>query len=212
MNTTKPSIVYRYKTGLYVNLTNRCPTACVFCIKNKWNMDYRGANLNLEDLEPSPAEVARLAAQTYAEKSFDELVFCGYGEPAMRWDAVLETARLIRSGGAAPVPSGMKIRLNTNGLANLICGRNVAPELKGLVDAVHVSLNASEPGRWAELMRPQARYAEKGFESVKDFIRDTARLLPETIATIIDCDRREMAAFENLVAGLGAKPRVRAAL
>ncbi|HAH32280.1 MAG TPA: radical SAM protein [Elusimicrobia bacterium] len=212
MNLIKPSIVYRYGNGLYVNLTNRCPTACVFCIKTKWKMDYRGANLNLENLEPSPTEVARLAALTYAEKSFDELVFCGYGEPAMRFDAVLETARMVKSGGAFPVPAGIKIRLNTNGLANLICERNVAPELKGLVDAVHISLNASEPGRWAELMRPQARYAEKGFESVKDFIREAARVLPETIATIIDCDKQELAAFENLAAGLGAKTRVRAAL
>ena len=212
MNATKPSIVYRYGNGLYVNLTNRCPTACVFCIKAKWDMDYRGANLNLDNIEPSPAEIARLAALIYPEKSFDELVFCGYGEPAMRWDAVLETARLIRSGGAAPVPAGIRIRLNTNGLANLICGRNVVPELKGLVDAVHISLNASEPGHWAELMRPQARYAKKGFESAKDFIREAARLLPETVATIIDCDRQEIAAFENLVAGLGAKSRVRALL
>ena len=212
MYTTKPSIVYRYKNGLYVNLTNRCPTACVFCIKNKWKMDYRGNNLNLDNLEPTPVETARLAALAYAEKFFDELVFCGYGEPAMRLDAVIETARLVKSGAAAPVPARTRIRLNTNGLANLICGRNVAPELKGLVDAVYVSLNASEPKRWAELMRPVARYAGNGFESVKDFIRAAARLLPETVATIVECEPGEMAAFKKLAAELGAKYKVRARL
>jgi TatD family-associated radical SAM protein len=212
MNIVKPSIVYRYKNGLYVNLTNRCPTACVFCIKNKWDMDYRGANLNLENLEPSPAEVARLAALAYAEKSFDELVFCGYGEPAMRLDAVIETARLVKSGATAPVPARTRIRLDTNGLANLIWGRDVVPELKGLVDAVYVSLNASESKRWAELMRPVARYAGNGFESAKDFIRAAARLLPETVATIVECEPEEMAAFKKLAAELGVKYKVRARL
>ena len=212
MNTVKPCIVYRHKNGLYVNLTNRCPTACIFCIKNKWKMNYQGNNLNLDNLEPTPAETARLAARAYAEKSFDELVFCGYGEPAMRLDAVIETARLVKSGAAAPIPAGMKIRLNTNGLANLICGRDVVPELKGLVDAVFISLNASEPKRWAELMRPVARYAGNGFESVKDFTRAAARLLPETAATIVECEPEEMAAFKGLAAELGVKCKVRARL
>jgi len=212
MNATKPSIVYRHRTGLYVNLTNRCPTACVFCIKGKWKMDYGGSNLNLDGYEPAPAEIAQLAATAYTEKPFNELVFCGYGEPSMRLNAVIETARLIRAGAAAPIPARLRVRLNTNGLANLVWGRDVVPELKGLVDSVYVSLNASEPKRWTELMRPDARYARNGFESVKDFVRTSARLLPETVITIVECGQQELDSFKKLAAELGVGYKVRARL
>jgi len=212
MVSTSPSVVYRYGDGLYINLTNKCPTACSFCVKTLWKMEYRGSNLDLGGFEPQPAQIAALAAEAYAQKSFRELVFCGYGEPTMRLNALIETARLVRSGAAAPVPAAMRIRLTTNGLANMVWNRNVVPELKGLFDSVHVSINASEPRRWAELMRPEARYAENGFESVKDFTREAARLLPETVATIIECDAQEAEAFKKLAASLGAAVRIRARL
>lgn len=212
MSSTRPRVVYRYGNGLYVNLTNTCPTACSFCIKTVWKMDFRGTNLNLGGVEPQPAQIAALAALAYNEDPFRELVFCGYGEPVMRLDALIETARLIKTGAAAPVPSSMRIRLNTNGLGNLVWKRNIVPELKGLFDSVHVSINASEPLRWARIMRPEPRYAEAGFESVKDFTREAARLLPETVASIIECDADEMRAFEKLALELGAATRVRARL
>lgn len=212
METKKPSIVYRHCSGLYVNLTNRCPTACVFCVKKPWAMNYHGSNLNLAGKEPSPAEIISAAAAEWTKAPFSELVFCGYGEPTMRLDALLASARLVREGKAAPVPAGLRIRLNTNGLANAVWGRNVAPEMKGLVDAVHVSLNTADPVQWAALMRPMEPWAKTGFEKVKDFIREAALCLPETFATVVEGNGVDLEKFKALAASLGAVPRVRGRL
>ncbi len=71
--------------------------------------------------------------------SYNEIVFCGYGEPACRWDDMMWLCDRIKEHGSH------FIRINTNGLANLITGRRAALELDGRVDAVSVSLNASTP-------------------------------------------------------------------
>jgi TatD family-associated radical SAM protein len=212
MNAQKTTIVYRYGSGLYVNLTNRCPTACSFCVKNSWKMDYRGSDLDLRGAEPAAGEVAALAAAEWAAAPFEELVFCGYGEPTMRLDALLDCARLVRAGKAAPVPPGIRIRVNTNGLANAVWGRDVVPEMKGLVDSVHVSMNTADPLQWEALMRPMRPWAEGAFGKVKDFIREAARLLPETFVTVVEGNGVDIDRFKALAAELGAKPRVRARL
>ncbi len=209
MEIQKPTVVYRYKNGLYVNLTNSCPTACSFCVKKTWKMDYRGSNLNLEGAEPSPAEVIALAKEQWAALPFEELVFCGYGEPTMRLEAMLTCARLIKNGRAEPLPRTLKVRLNTNGLANAVWGRNVVPEMKGLIDSVHVSLNTSDPAQWLELMRPMEPWAATGFEKVKEFIRESSMLLPEAFATAVESEGIDVEKFKALAVQLGAEPRLR---
>ncbi len=209
MEIQKPTVVYRYKNGLYVNLTNSCPTACSFCVKRTWKMDYRGSNLNLEGAEPSPAEVIALAKEQWAALPFEELVFCGYGEPTMRLEAMLTCARLIKNGRADPLPRALKIRLNTNGLANAVWGRNVVPEMKGLIDSVHVSLNTADPAQWLELMRPMEPWAATGFEKVKEFIRESSMLLPEAFATAVEAEGIDLEKFKALAGQLGAEPRLR---
>jgi TatD DNase family protein len=212
METQKPSVVYRYRNGLYVNLTNRCPTACVFCIKKAWKMDYRGSSLDLAGKEPAPEEILALAGREWAAAPFEEFVFCGFGEPTMRLDALLATARLIRGGLAAPLPRALRIRLNTNGLANAVWRRNVVPEMKGLIDAVHVSLNTADPAQWEALMRPLPEWSAGAFEKVKEFIRAAALALPETCASAVDSGGVDLEKFKALAAGLGAAPRIRARL
>lgn len=209
MEIPKTTVVYRYKNGLYVNLTNRCPTACVFCVKNAWKMDYRGSDLNLGGAEPSPAEVIALAKAQWAEAPFEEFVFCGYGEPTMRFEAMLTCARLIKNGRAEPLPRTLKVRLNTNGLANAVWGRNVVPEMKGLIDSVHVSLNTADPAQWLALMRPMEPWAANGFEKVKEFIREASLLLPEACATAVEGEGIDTEKFKALAVQLGAEPRLR---
>lgn len=209
MQAHKPTIVYRYGEGLYVNLTNSCPTSCVFCIKNTWKMDYRGNDLNLAGLEPAPSDVIAAAKAEWAAAPFKELVFCGYGEPTMRLEALLTCARMIKSGRADPIPSSLRVRLNTNGLANAVWGRNVVPEMKGLIDAVHVSLNTADPAQWLERMRPMEPWKATGFEKVKEFIREAALLLPEAVATAVEDDTVDAKKFRELASGLGAEVRLR---
>lgn len=209
MEKTKPAIVYRYGQGAYINLTNRCPTACSFCIKRRWEMDYRGSNLDLGGAEPSPEDIAGALSREYAAAPFREMVFCGYGEPAMRFEELKEVCRLLRAGAVAGVPRDLRVRLNTNGLANLVTGRDAAPELAGLVDSVHVSLNTPDPAAWLEMMRPAARYAEKGFDSVLAFIRSSAGIMKETVATAVEKPGLDRERFAALARELGAEPRFR---
>lgn len=212
MEKTKPAIVYRYGQGAYVNLTNRCPTACAFCIKNRWKMDYRGNNLDLAGAEPSPSAVAAELSREYAAAPFREMVFCGYGEPTMRFEELKEVCRLLRSGAVAGVPRDLRVRLNTNGLANLVTGRDAAAELAGLVDSVHVSLNTADPAAWLEMMRPAPQYAEKGFAGVLAFIRSASAAIKETVATAVDRPGLDKDRFAALAGELGAEPRFRPAL
>jgi TatD family-associated radical SAM protein len=209
MSIAKPSLVYRHLTGLYVNLTNRCPTACIFCIKHKWKMKYRGSDLNLEGAEPDAETLLKLIRMEWAQAPFNELVFCGYGEPTMRLDVLLAVAGAVRSGGLSPVPAGLRVRLNTNGLGNLVNGKDITPALEGLVDAVHVSLNTADPDQWLAMMRPGPEYADKGFESVLDFIRGSARAIPETVATAIRDNAVDFKRFSALAKKLGAGHRLR---
>ena len=212
MEIAKPSAVYRYKAGLYVNLTNRCPTACIFCIKSKWKMSYRGSNLDLGGAEPDTETLVSLIKAEWALAPFEELVFCGYGEPTMRLDALLAVAGAVKSGALAPVPAGLRVRLNTNGLGGLVNGMDIIPLLRGLVDSVHVSLNTADPAQWLALMRPRTEYAPEAFNSALEFVRGASGALPETVVTAINDPAVDLERFSALARELGAKPRIRARL
>jgi len=123
----QPSLSYKYKDALYLNITSRCPTACKFCIKFSWNYQYRGNNLLLEE-EPSIAQILDSIGDPGA---YSEIVFCGYGESTYRLNEMREIALALKEKGAK------QIRLNTIGLGNLIHKRNIVPELAGFIDVVY---------------------------------------------------------------------------
>lgn len=175
---SEPTAVYRFKNGLYINLTNRCPNLCKFCIKTKWHMRFEGYNLDLEGKEPSVSKVLSLLNEEMHAAAVKEVVFCGYGEPTMRLDALLEIGRALKKHPQYP---SFKIRLNTNGLGDLINGRDVVPELKTAVDVVCVSLNAENEALWRDLLRPAPGY-EQGYSAVKEFIGKCARAGFERVA------------------------------
>ena len=118
------TIVYPVGKGLYVNLTNRCPCACKFCIRQNGEGVYGSDSLWLER-EPTVEEtVAALEAAGLA--TCEEVVFCGYGEPTERLDELLAVARHIRT-----VTPKLSIRVNTNGLCDLIVGAPTAARFEG---------------------------------------------------------------------------------
>lgn len=139
------TIVYRYGSNLYVNLTNRCPCDCTFCYRNLSNSIGDGDDLWL-DREPEPSEVIS-ALEAHGLDGTDEVVFCGYGEPTERLDALLAVAAELKT-------RGKRVRLDTNGLGNLVNGRDIVPELAGVLDSVSVSLNASSAEEYGTLCRP----------------------------------------------------------
>lgn len=169
----KPSIVYRFKDGLYINLTNRCPNLCAFCIKTKWHMRFEGYNLDLAGQEPSAAEVLAALDKELQTAPAREVVFCGYGESTMRLDALLEIGRALKQAQEEGKYPAFPIRLNTNGLGNMINKRSIAADLKTAVDIVCVSLNAQNESLWRKIVRPAKGY-ENGFASVLEFISQCA--------------------------------------
>ena len=170
------TVAYEVKDGLYVNLTNRCPCACEFCIRNNADGAYGSDSLWLER-EPDADEVIAAIVAARPER-FAEIVFCGYGEPTERLDVLLEVAaRLKRDYPAVPV------RVNTNGLADLIAGESVAARFEGLVDAVSVSLNAATAQEYVELCRPS--FGLESYDAVLRFAEDVKRHVPSVVMTVV---------------------------
>jgi len=192
-------IVYRFKNALYINLTNRCPNACAFCLKNPKEMFFEGYNLNLAGKEPSPREVLDEVYKLLKEKPAQEIVFCGYGEPTMRLDALLEIAGELKQKTPA------KIRLNTVGLANLVHGRDITGELAKVLDRINISLNSPDEKEWLRLVRPAPQYAQQGYQSMLDFIRLAAQKMPEVTVSIVDKQGIDAQAAKKLAESLGAK-------
>lgn len=122
---------YQIEDRLYLNITDRCTLSCAFCPKNNGSMDLHEYDLSL-DHRPTAEEVIASIADVSA---YSEFVFCGYGEPTLRLDVLLKVAKYLKAHGG-------KVRVNTDGLANLVHKRNVLPELGQCVDSLSVSLNA----------------------------------------------------------------------
>lgn len=167
------TIAYRIRNSLYLNLTNRCTADCVFCTRLTYPV-VQGHNLKLER-EPTAEEVWRSIDDP---KKYDEVVFCGYGEPTLRLNAIKEVARKIKDAGG-------RVRLNTNGHGNVINKRNILPELAGLVDEVSVSLNADTSEAYDEICRPLPSYRNGIFDKVKEFIAEARKYVPEVQVTIV---------------------------
>ena len=141
------TITYPVHNGIYVNMTNRCPCACTFCLRKQSDHVYGSDSLWLER-EPTVEEVCE-SIDKWDLSKYSEIVFCGYGEPTMRLDDLLKVAAYIKS------KSNIPLRINTNGLADLIAGEKVAHKLEGLIDTVSVSLNATNKEDYFKLVRPK---------------------------------------------------------
>ena len=170
-------ITYPVKSGLYVNLTNRCPCACVFCLRQNAPGIFGSDSLWLER-EPTVDEIIA-SIESRSLDDFTELVFCGYGEPTERLDDLLAVARHVKS-----VRPGMHVRVNTNGLSDLIHGEPTAAKLKGLVDTVSISLNTPDPEEYLKVCRP--KFGLESWQSMLDFARSCRDYVPNVVMTIVD--------------------------
>ena len=170
-------ITYPVKSGLYVNLTNRCPCACVFCLRQNAPGIFGSDSLWL-DREPTVDEVIA-SIESRNLDDFTELVFCGYGEPTERLDDLLAVARHVKS-----IRPGMHVRVNTNGLSDLIHGEPTAAKLKGLVDTVSISLNTPDPEEYLKVCRP--KFGLESWQSMLDFARSCRDYVPNVVMTIVD--------------------------
>ena len=138
-------ILYKVHNNLYVNLTNRCPYACTFCLRQTMDRIGESDRLWLER-EPSYEEVIE-EFKKFDMDQYGEVVFCGFGEPMEAFDLLIKVAAFVKETYNKP------IRINTNGSGNLINGRNIIPEMKGLIDCVSISLNHPDKEQYQALVR-----------------------------------------------------------
>jgi TatD DNase family protein len=190
-----PRIAYKLKHSLYLNITIRCNADCIFCDR-KGEAIVKGHNLKIEK-EPNAAEVMDAIGDP---KNYEEIVFCGYGEPTIRLDVIKEVAGWVKEKGG-------RVRLNTDGHGNVINHRNIVPELVGLIDSVSISLNSIDPNQYGELMRLDG---ERYHNAMIEFARECVKHLPEVVMTVVGMQEIDIPSAKDFVdKHIGAKFRVR---
>lgn len=196
------TITYRVKNGLYVNITNECTNRCEFCIRNNGPGAYGSDSLWLER-EPTREEVLADIERQNPE-NFEEIVFCGYGEPTCRLHDMLWICRQIRARW-----KNIRIRLNTNGHASLFYGEDTTPLFAGLFDVVSISLNAADAQTYDKICR--SIYREEAFYGVLKFARDIKKYVPCVILTVVAgfISDEEIKKCARIAEELGVKLRVR---
>jgi TatD DNase family protein len=190
----KGEIAYKIRDNLYLNITNRCTNSCSFCIR--FHSDYvKGHNLRLWD-EPTEEEVKQAIGDP---AQYQEIVFCGYGEPLLRLDLVKNIAQWIKLRNG-------KVRINTNGHGNLIYGRNILPELQGIVDSLSISLDAQDKIIYDKICKPSFKNA---YEGVLSFIREAQKFIPDVQVTAVTLPGVDIEECRRVAGELGVRLRVR---
>ena len=164
-------IAYPIRRSLYLNITNRCSNHCTFCAKFK-SYTVKGHYLRLSE-EPTAAEVLKAVGPDPLQ--YDEIVFCGFGEPLIRLDVVKEAGLILKKRGC-------KIRIDTDGLANLVHKRNVLPELK-FVDTISVSLNAPDSETYQKLVKTP--FKEDAYPAILFFLREAKKHIAKVVASVV---------------------------
>ena len=196
------NFVYEYGTGLYFNLTNKCPCDCTFCVRAGAQGLGSADSLWLEEEPTAQQVIAQLEGKNLTD--YTEVVFCGFGEPFCALAAMLEVCAYLKSREDCP-----PVRINTNGLGDLINERYTPPLLKGLVDVISISLNAPTGEKYNQLCRPVFR--EGSFEAMLRFARECKEFVPQVVFSVVGSvlTPEEMAACEKIADGLGIPLRVR---
>ena len=201
------TITYEYEGALYVNLTNKCNCNCDFCLRH----GKAQGSIYTEDslwLEREPTRQEALGSFLSRDiPSYREIVFCGYGEPTYRLNDLLWLVDELKALYGEKLPP---IRINTNGHANLLHGRNVCPDLQGRIDVLSISLNGSTPEEYLAVTRP--RDGILAWEAMLEFTREAVRYVPTVMMTVVDKDKspEELERCRVLCESLGAQLRVRA--
>lgn len=200
MNTEIGDVLYDYGRGLYANITNRCPCRCDFCIRTMTDSLGSADSLWLKR-EPEAEEVIEML-EKWDLAQYDELVFCGYGEPMERLPELLCIARHVKKN------THLKVRINTNGLSDLINGRETAADLEDLVDFVSVSLNQCDSSKYEALCHPA--YGDKAFDAILKFTKDVQKYVPGVAMSVVNViSKEDIDACRKIAEKLGVNLRVR---
>jgi len=194
-------IAYRVGNGLYVNLTNRCSSACTFCLRQTTDTVGESDSLWLER-EPTAKEAIDAIAARLPE-GFSEVVFCGFGEPTCALDVLLEVGAWLKEHTSLPV------RLNTNGQGNLIAGRDITGDLARCVDVVSISLNVPDAHRYQQIVRSQ--FGERSYGAMLEFARACAARGIDVVMTTVETtiSAEDECECQRICDELGVRYRIR---
>lgn len=196
----KMTITYVIQDKLYVNITNKCPCNCTFCIRNNGDGAYGSDSLWLEH-EPSFDEIM-IDVNARNLSDYKEIIFCGYGEPTCRLDILVDTARAMKEKGNCP-----PLRLNTNGLSDLINNKDTSEVLGSIFDIISISLNAGTEEEYMKVTRPRF---ENAFEAMQEFASNCVKTSAKVIMTVVDVISKEQIESASEVCNrTGAEFRVR---
>jgi TatD family-associated radical SAM protein len=165
-------VSYKIDNNLYLSITDRCTLECAFCPKTHGDMTVKGYDLTF-DHRPTAEEIINAIDDP---TQYNEVVFCGFGEPTMRFNVLLEVARDIKARGG-------RVRVNTDGLSNLVHKQNTLEEMSECVDAISVSLNAQNQEVYDRHCRPNL---PGSYEAMLEFLREAPKYISEVSATAID--------------------------
>lgn len=165
-------ISYQIENSLYLSINDRCTLVCEFCPKTRGDLHVKGYDLTM-DHRPSAGEIIESVSKP---SSYKEIVFCGYGEPTLRLKTLLEVGAELKKQQAS-------IRLNTDGLGNLVHKRNILPDLAGVVDSVSVSLNAQNAEIYNKHCQPQL---PGSYQAMLEFLRLAPTYISHVTATAIN--------------------------
>lgn len=197
------TILYPLGSGLYVNVTNKCPCRCTFCIRSHSDHILESDSLWFEGGKEPTAQQIIDEFKKADLSQYDEIVFCGYGEPLCALDTVVEVMRFLKGFTSLP------LRINTNGLSDLINSRaDTALLFKGLADTVSVSLNAPDSDSYDAVTN--TIYPGKAFDAVLKFAQTAKSAGIHVIFTVVDViDKEQIERCKKLSDDMGIELRVR---
>ncbi|MBD5136812.1 MAG: TIGR04100 family radical SAM protein [Lachnospiraceae bacterium] len=195
------TILYKVHDNIYVNLTNKCPCACTFCLRQTRDKMEDSDVLWLEH-EPSADEVKEAFGKINLDE-YNQVVFCGFGEPTERLDVLLEVAGWLKEN------YNKKIRVNTNGLSDLIYGKDTAPMFEGKADIISISLNTPSRERYYELTR--SKFGIESFDKMLEFAKNVKQYVKEVVLTTVETTltKEEEEQCRKICESLGVTYRIR---
>lgn len=188
------------KLNVYVNLTNKCSCSCTFCLRNTKEMNQ--TNSLWLDREPTYDEIIS-EFEKYDVTKFHEIIFCGFGEPTMALDTLLKVAAYLKNRSA-----NTPIRINSNGLGDLVHKKEISPLFKDLIDKISISLNASNAEEFLRLTRN--KYGLESYDAMLKFAVSCKPYIPNVVMTVVDCiGQEEIDACQAVCDKIGVHLRVR---
>ncbi|MCP4253404.1 MAG: YchF/TatD family DNA exonuclease [Candidatus Scalindua sp.] len=191
----KPEIAYVIRNSLYLNITSLCPNKCIFCSRE--TAPYVKGHYLGTNNEPT-IEILKDAIGD--PSGYDEVVFCGFGESTERLDVLKEIAGYLKEKDS-------KVRLDTNGLGDLINGRSICEELEGLIDTICISLNTNIEEDYQKLCHSE--YDSQAYPALISFIKKARDYIPDVMISIVGMPGIDIEACRKIAEDLGVRFRVR---